>query len=123
MESFRPLRTRRHVPALHRRNPEERFWETYTSPATVSFQGAVQAIDFSPVDASQVAITAESRIIVLDADTGTIRKRFARTDTVAYGGHYRGDGKLLVAGTESGLVHIYNASSRSILRTFSGHKR
>ncbi|KAF6003943.1 snoRNA-binding rRNA-processing protein [Cyanidiococcus yangmingshanensis] len=122
MEAFRPLRTRTHVPALQRRHPEERFWNAYDRQVCVRFDGAVQAIDFSPIDANQIAVTAESRILVLDAGTGEVRKRFARTDTVAYGGRYRADGKLLVAGTDSGLVHIYNANSRSILRTFSGHK-
>jgi len=123
MEAFQPLRSIEHVPPVERKGPEERFWETFDEKTRIRLTGAVQGVHFSPLGSNQVAVTAESRVTILKSSTGDLIKSFPRTDTVAYAGRYRTDGKLLVAGTESGLVHLYNAHSRSILRTFSGHKR
>lgn len=45
----------------------------------------------------------------------------SRFKDVAYSGTYRGDGKLLVAGTEDKYIKLFNPGTRSLLRTFKGH--
>lgn len=41
----------------------------------------------------------------------------------AYSGCYRSDGKLIVAGSQDGIVQVFDAGSRTVLRQFKGHKR
>lgn len=39
----------------------------------------------------------------------------------AYGATFRGDGRLLVAGSEEAVVKLFDIQSKNILRVFTGH--
>ena len=41
----------------------------------------------------------------------------------AFSGCYRSDGKLVVAGSQEGIVQVFDTGSRTVLRQFKGHKR
>lgn len=62
------------------------------------------------------------QLIVYDKFMG-INRTFSRFKDKAYCGTFRSDGKLVAAGGEDGLVQIFDANSRSILRQLSGHRR
>ncbi|EKM80085.1 hypothetical protein AGABI1DRAFT_106361, partial [Agaricus bisporus var. burnettii JB137-S8] len=49
--------------------------------------------------------------------------RESRFKDVARSGNIRPDGKLVVAGDDSGLVQIFDINSRAILRTLDSHKQ
>lgn len=49
-------------------------------------------------------------------------KNLSRFQESAYGGTFRQDGRLLVAGDEQGAVKLFDTSSKNILRLFKGHK-
>lgn len=50
-------------------------------------------------------------------------RSFTRFRDTAYGGSFRGDGKLLVAGSEEGLIRLFDVSGRVALRQFTGHTK
>lgn len=50
-------------------------------------------------------------------------RTFSRFQDKAYCGTFRRDGKLLAAGGENGVVQIFDANSRSVLRQLRGHSR
>ena len=48
-------------------------------------------------------------------------KAITRYKDVALSCRFRPDGRLLVGGDGSGLVQVFDLSSRSVLRRFRGH--
>lgn len=50
------------------------------------------------------------------------KRVYSRFSSEAFSGTIRGDGKLMVAGDASGLVQVFELASRTILRSFTGHK-
>lgn len=50
------------------------------------------------------------------------KKTISRFKDIAYSGSFRQDGKLIVAGDATGLIQMFDGSSRAILRSFRGHE-
>jgi len=55
--------------------------------------------------------------------TRQVGRTFSRFKDTAYSGVFRADGRLLAAGGEDGVVQVFDAGSRAVLRQFKGHKR
>lgn len=53
---------------------------------------------------------------------GSQIRTIGRFKDIAYSPSYRSDGKLVVAGSEDGVVRVFDVNSRIILRMFKGHK-
>jgi U3 small nucleolar RNA-associated protein 15 len=51
------------------------------------------------------------------------QRTFSRFKDKAYAGTFRPDGRLLGAGGEDGVVQVFDANSRAVLRQFVGHRR
>jgi U3 small nucleolar RNA-associated protein 15 len=66
----------------------------------------VSSIDFSPQYPYDYAVTASTRVLIYDAATRRQRTTLSRFKDRAYSGTFRGDGRLLVAGGESGIVQV-----------------
>lgn len=83
--------------------------------------GAIDYIDFNPIQPHYFAVTCSVRIQVYNPITKLVVKNLSRFDGMAYGGTYRKDGRLLVSGEESGVVKLFDTASKSVLRSFRGH--
>lgn len=121
---FAPLPVKRYAPIPLRTTPEARYWYAFRPVRTAPIgggDGSVHCVDFSPVAPHDLAATGQARVVLVNGRTGSVRRSIARFKGRAYSGRFRGDGKLLVAGTDSGAVHVFDANSRSVLRTFAGH--
>ena len=68
--------------------------------------GAVTSIDFSPLYPYNYAVTSSTRVIVFDAHTRRPLTTLSRFKDKAYSGIFRNDGRLLVAGGETGFVQV-----------------
>ena len=55
--------------------------------------------------------------------TNTVKRTLSRFRDLAYGGTFRDDGKLIVAGGANPVVQLFDVKSRSILRSFHGHEK
>jgi len=110
------------VKAYHDEEPEGEFWGRYKLAYHAQQPSSVTCVDFSPVAPHDLAATASARVAVLDGRTLEQRHALARFRAQAFSGRYRGDGRLLVAGGEDGVVRVFDAASRVELRAFSGHR-
>ena len=121
-----------HAPALTE-NPESAYWQTFKSPIFVKEYSPINSINYvpasaaassstAPVDRQKFAVSSATRVQVYSMKSNKVTKTFGRFKDVARGGSFRADGKLLVAGDDSGLVQVFDASSRSVLRTLRGHQ-
>jgi U3 small nucleolar RNA-associated protein 15 len=68
------------------------------------------------------AITSSTRVHLYDERLRPTRTITRFKDT-AYCGTFRSDGKLVAAGGENGVVQVFDANSRSLLRQMTSHKR
>lgn len=84
--------------------------------------GTIDYVDFSPMEPYYFAVTCSVRVQIYNPITKLVVKNLSRFQESAYGGTFRNDGRLLVAGDEEGLVKLFDVSSKNILRLFKGHK-
>ncbi|XP_059179356.1 U3 small nucleolar RNA-associated protein 15 homolog [Physella acuta] len=111
------------VPKLvkEKSTPDGVYWKNLETPITVKEYGAITDIDFCPTKPHNFAVTNSMRVQIYNGGSSQLEGTVSRFKDVAYSGTYRGDGKLLVAGTEDKYIKLFNPGTRSLLRTFKGH--
>ena len=62
-------------------------------------------------------------MLIYAPKTGKVVKTISRFKDTARSGEFRKDGKLVVAGSDEGLVQVFDVSSRAVLRTMKGHNQ
>eukprot|EP01138_Halocafeteria_seosinensis_P011431 gb/GECG01011675.1/.p1 GENE.gb/GECG01011675.1/~~gb/GECG01011675.1/.p1 ORF type:complete len:685 (+),score=124.48 gb/GECG01011675.1/:1-2055(+) len=124
MSSDFPKLEIKRFPQLEERETEEaRFWKRFRRPVTISQIGAVNHLCFNPVAPHDLAVTTSARIVVYNGQNLAPKHTFSRFKDIARSGEFRPrDGKLLVGGSDSGPIHLHNASTKAMLRVFRGHK-
>lgn len=83
--------------------------------------GAIDYIDFSPVEPYNFAVSCSVRVQVYNPLTKLVVQNISTFKKNAYGATFRKDGRLLVAGEESGTVRLFECSSKQPLRVFNQH--
>ncbi|XP_026741341.1 U3 small nucleolar RNA-associated protein 15 homolog [Trichoplusia ni] len=97
------------------------YWKKLGLPVLVKEFGAIDYLDFSPVEPYYFAATCSVRVQVYDPITKVVAKNISKFVEAAYGGTFRGDGRLIVAGSEEGAVKLFDVQSKNVLRVFAGH--
>ncbi|KAI0284230.1 WD40-repeat-containing domain protein [Russula aff. rugulosa BPL654] len=121
---YQPIVPGKHAkPAPEKHSIESRYWRSFKSPVFVKEYAPVTSIHFTQSKPHRYAVTAATRVHIYAPRTQKITKTIARFKDVARSGFIRGDGKLLVAGDDSGLIQIFDVNSRAILRTLDAHKQ
>ncbi|XP_052899299.1 U3 small nucleolar RNA-associated protein 15 homolog [Anopheles moucheti] len=103
-------------------SPDTLYWKKLGVPTLVKEFGAIDYIDFSPVEPYLFAVTASVRVQIYNPITKLVVKNITKFQEAAHGGSFRKDGNLLVAGDELGKVRLFDVNTRTILRFFEGHK-
>lgn len=67
-------------------------------------------------------MTSSTRVHVYDGKLN-LQRTITRFKDTAYCGTFRSDGKLVAAGGENGIVQVFDANSRSLLRQMTSHTR
>lgn len=113
---FQPVVLKRHpLPSHVKQNAESRHWRQFKHPVFIKEYAPITFVHFSPSKPHRYAVTAATRIQIYAPRTQKITKTISRFKDVAHSGSIRDDGKLIVAGDDSGLVQV---SNMSILRSF-----
>nr|XP_048297489.1 U3 small nucleolar RNA-associated protein 15 homolog [Myodes glareolus] len=99
------------------------YWSNYRTPVQIKEFGAVSKVHFSPQPPYNYAVTASSRIHIYGRYSQEPIKTFSRFKDTAYCATFRQDGQLLVAGSEDGIVQLFDISGRAPLRQFEGHTK
>lgn len=121
-----------------RHSPESRYWRQFKRPVFIKEYAPVTAVHFAPAKPHRYAVTAATRVQIYAPRTQKVVKTISRFKDVARSAHLRHDGKLLVAGDDTGLVQVcilhprllslipsqvFDVNSRAILRAFDSHKQ
>ncbi|EFJ42814.1 hypothetical protein VOLCADRAFT_66565 [Volvox carteri f. nagariensis] len=121
---YQKLQIRTYAPRSIRETAEGKYWRRFKSPIIAKQFGAVSHIDFCQQYPFNLAVTASTRVILYNGlAPAVIGRTISRFKDIAYSGCFRSDGRLVVAGGQDGIVQVFDANSRSVLRQFKAHKR
>ncbi|KAF8055723.1 utp15 [Scenedesmus sp. PABB004] len=120
---YRKLAVKAFPPRSLRETAEGKYWKRFKAPLFAKQFGPVTHVDFCPTYPHHFAVTASTRVIIYDGLTRQVRRTIGRFKDVAFSGTFRPDGRLLVAGGQTGIVQVFDANSRSVLRQLKGHQR
>jgi len=88
-------------------NHDSRYWRQYKHPVFIKEYAPVTSIHFSPSKPHRYAVTAATRIQIYAPRTQKVTKTISRFKDVARSGNIRPDGKLVIAGDDTGLVQVF----------------
>jgi hypothetical protein len=97
---------RKHPKTTEKQSPEGRFWRQFKNPVFIKDGAAVTSIHFTASKPHRYAVTSGARVQIYAPRTQKLVKTISRFKEVAHSGNIRADGKLLVAGDDSGLVQV-----------------
>lgn len=112
--------------------PEQTYWRTFKSQLLVPSpsNNPITHISYplSPSNAlsqpsDHFAVTTGTRVQIFSVRNRKLVKTISRFDDVAHGAEIRRDGRVMVAGDESGAIQVFDISSRAILKTWKEHNQ
>lgn len=108
---------------------DQAYWKAFKTQLLLPspHNAAITSIttpDFNPngAQADTFAVTSGSRVLIYSSKTRKLVKTISRfgVDDVARSGVLRRDGRILLAGGDSGVVQAFDTGSRAILRQWRG---
>ncbi|KAF2238141.1 WD repeat-containing protein 57 [Viridothelium virens] len=116
---------------------DQRYWRSFksqqlvptphSSPVThISFPSAPSnPLALTTASTDTFAVTSGARIQIFSSRTRRLLRAITRfgPDDHAYSGSIRRDGRVLIAGSESGAIQAFDINSRAILKTWREHKQ
>ena len=112
--------------------PEQAYWRTFKSPLEIPSptNHAVTHISQPPPNPSPIAplpelfaVTTGARLQLYSHRTRKLLKTITRFDDTAHSAEIRYDGRVVVAGDETGAIQVFDVNSRAILKTWKEHKQ
>ena len=112
--------------------PEQSYWKSFKNPLHLPSPANNPINNISaPLPSTSplvptsdlFAVTTGPRVQLLSSRTRKLVKTISRFDDVAHSAEIRRDGRVLVAGDESGTIQVFDIASRAILKTWREHKQ
>lgn len=115
---------------------EQKYWNSFaselrldpsqhSSPVTHISTPPPQPANALSATQDLFAVTTGSRVQIFSSKTRKVVKTISRfgVDDIAHSGNIRRDGRILVAGGDSGVIQAFDVKSRAILKTWKEHKQ
>ena len=101
---------------------EQRYWKTFKNQLLMPSPTSYPVTHISHTD-DHFAVTTGTRVQIYSSRTRKLTKTISRFGDVARSGEMRRDGRVIVAGDDSGTIQVFDVGSRAILRTWNQHKQ
>ena len=101
---------------------EQRYWNTFKNQLLIPSPTSYPVTHIS-YNSDSFAVTTGTRIQIYSNRTRKLLKTITRFGDVAHSGDIRKDGRVLVAGDDTGKMQVFDVNSRSILKTWTTHKQ
>lgn len=123
-----PLQAVKLPPGPSSLTPEQTYWRTFKSQLQIPSPSNspithISTPSVTPDASDQFAVTTGTRVQIFSSRTRKLLKQISRFDDVAHGAELRRDGRVMVAGDETGVIQVFDVSSRAILKTWKEHKQ
>lgn len=134
----RPLPKLRNAPGPGARTPDQRYWGRFKSQLQIPSHHSApitsitvpqilpQDFNYLPSQSSDLfAVTSGSILQLYSSRTRKVGKTITRFDAGdnAHSAHIRRDGRVVVAGSDSGTIQVFDANSRAVLKTWKECKQ
>lgn len=112
--------------------PEQTYWRSFKSQQLIPSPSSnpITSISHPPAPANAYsqgpdlfAVTTGTRVQFFSIRTRKLTKTISRFDDTAHSADIRRDGRVMVAGDESGAMQVFDINSRAILKTWKEHKQ
>lgn len=111
--------------------PDQRYWKNFKHTQNLPCQSAVTHISFPPPSRNPLqtstndsfVVTTGTRVQVYSIQTRKLVKTIARFSDIAHSAEIRRDGRVMVAGDDSGRIQVFDMKERAILKTWDEHKQ
>ncbi len=113
--------------------PEQQYWKSFRSqhivPSPTSYP--VTHISFPtppdnpllPANNDYFIVTTGTRVQIFSIRSRKLIKTITRFTDIAHSGEIRRDGRVMVAGDDTGKIQVFDVNSRAILKTWEEHKQ
>ncbi|XP_035213494.1 U3 small nucleolar RNA-associated protein 15 homolog [Stegodyphus dumicola] len=122
MTEFKPLEIFEYPRVGAKATEDNLYWKKLGFPCAFKEYGAIDFIDFCTEEPYNVAVTCSSKVQIYSTTSNSLQSTLSRFKKTAYGGVFRKDGKLLLAGSDDNFVRLFEVKSGRLLRVFKGHK-
>ncbi|KAK8791831.1 hypothetical protein WA158_005208 [Blastocystis sp. Blastoise] len=119
--TFKKLQIKRLPTIKAQTTPEERYWKSFKLLPEEKLGSSVTYISFQSSEPHDFCITSGTKIAYYSGQTKKKLRLYSRFTETAYSGVLRNDGMLLAAGTEKGIVKVFDVSKKLMLRQMKGH--
>ncbi|KAI1121198.1 WD40-repeat-containing domain protein [Nemania abortiva] len=109
---------------------EQKYWRAFKNQLAIPTPTEVPVTHITAPAANPTgdssdlfAVTAGPRVQIYSVKTRKLVKTFTRFGDNARSGEIRRDGRILVAGEDSGRIQVFDVKSRAILKTWTQHKQ
>jgi len=104
---------------LDRNDP---YW-SFQFPTTVKEDNNISHVAFNPHSPHELLVTSGFHMRIFSRQSAKIGKTFTRFREKCYSGNWRNDGNLICAGSEEGVVRVFDKGTlaRAPLREFAAH--
>ncbi|KAG4419202.1 hypothetical protein IFR04_007703 [Cadophora malorum] len=111
--------------------PDQRYWKSFKHSQSLPCQSPVTHISFPPPSRNPLqpsnndsfVITAGTRVQIYSIQTRKLIKTITRFSDIAHSAEIRRDGRVMVAGDDSGRIQVFDMKERAILKTWDEHKQ
>ncbi|ROT41416.1 WD domain-containing protein [Sodiomyces alkalinus F11] len=103
---------------------EQRYWMSFKNQLQIPSPTSYPVTHISAAsNDGHFAVTTGTRVQIYSSRTRKLEKTVTRFADVARSGDLRRDGKVLVAGEDTGRLQVFDINSRAVLRTWMTHKQ
>ncbi|XP_047327054.1 protein SLOW WALKER 1 [Impatiens glandulifera] len=105
-------------------NPESRFWKSFKpQPLGKPLISSITSLSFSPISPHDFAATHSATVTLFSSQTIEPKSTISAFSDTATSASYRSDGRLIAAGSHSGVIKVFDVKSRTSLRHLRNHSR
>lgn len=111
-------------------SPEQIYWRSFKTPVRhisptkhgiTHISQPITSTGSASVD--YFVVSTGARVQIYSTKNRKLVKTITRFDDIAYSGELRHDGRVLVAGDETGAIQAFDVNSRAILKTWKEQKQ
>lgn len=113
--------------------PEQQYWKSFRSqqiaPSPTNYPVTHISCPPAPNNAllpsnnDYFAVTTGTRVQIFSIRTRKLIKTITRFSDIAHSAEIRKDGRVMVAGDDTGKIQVFDINSRAILKTWEEHKQ
>jgi U3 small nucleolar RNA-associated protein 15 len=128
----KPLQPVKLPPGPSPLTPEQTYWKSFKSQQLVPSpsNSPINYISFPVLPIGSLTqpsdhfvVTTGARVQIFSVRSRKLIKTISRFDGIAHGAEIRRDGRIMVAGDDSGAIQVFDVNSRAILKTWKEHKQ